>query len=73
MRRTVTSIAATFTVLSILVGSLALAQDDLQPEIFLPQVRHEFGKVFEQEKYEHDFVVKNRGKADLVIEKVKPG
>ena len=74
MRRTVAGCAAFFTVLSILVAPLVMAEDgDLQPEIFLPQLRHDFGKVFEQEKYEHDFVVKNRGKADLVIEKVKPG
>jgi hypothetical protein len=74
MRRTITSVVALLTVLSFLVGPLALAQDnDLKPEIFVPQLRHDFGKVFEQEKYVHDFVVKNRGKADLIIERVKPG
>lgn len=73
MSRMVTSVAALITVLSILAGSLVSAQDDLKPEIYLPQLRHDFGKVFERDKYEHDFVVKNRGKADLIIEKVKPG
>lgn len=73
MRRMVILSAGFFAVLSMLTGPLALAQDDLTPKIHLPQIRHDFGKVFEQEKFEHDFIVKNTGKADLVIEKVKPG
>lgn len=78
MRRMVMSVLALTAVFSLLAGPVARAQDEKstdgnKPEIFLPELRHDFGKVFEQEKYEHDFVVKNRGKADLVIEKVKPG
>jgi len=49
-----------------------LAQD-LQPTIVIPKIRHDFGSVFEMEKYEYDFVVRNTGKADLLIEEVKPG
>ena len=30
-------------------------------------------KLFEQEKYEYSFVVRNRGTAELLIEDVKPG
>jgi hypothetical protein len=58
----------------ILMAATVLAQEEeLKPEIFVPQIRHDFGKVFEQDKYEHDFIIQNRGKADLIIEKVKPG
>jgi hypothetical protein len=63
--------AGLFAVLLMAVG--VWAEEELKPEIFLPQIRKDFGKVFEQEKYEHDFIVRNRGKADLVIQKVKPG
>ena len=61
---------------SFLLSGLAvvLAQDEgLKPSIFIPKMRHDFGKVFEKETYMYSFVVTNRGKADLVIEKVKPG
>lgn len=83
MKRMVVSILALTAVFSIFAGPVARAQDkkaqddksqnENKPEIFLPELRYDFGKVFEQEKYEHDFVVKNRGKADLVIDRVKPG
>jgi hypothetical protein len=57
-----------------LVCNLAAAfADELQPSMFIPKMRHDFGNVFEQEKFEYDFVVKNRGKADLIIQNVKPG
>ena len=71
MRRMIFLSLFALAVFSMAAG--VVAQDDLQPEIFLPQIRHDFGKVFEQETYEHDFIVQNRGKADLVIERVKPG
>jgi len=57
-----------------LLGSFAAAMaEELQPEIIIPKMRHDFGPVYEQETYEYTFVVQNRGKADLVIESVKPG
>ena len=46
---------------------------DLQPAIMMPSIRHDFGSVFEMDKYEYTFVVRNAGKADLLIEEVKPG
>jgi len=49
-----------------------LAQD-LQPKIVIPQIRHDLGDIFELEKYEYAFVVRNTGRADLLIEEVKPG
>jgi hypothetical protein len=44
-----------------------------RPIIELPKMRQDFGNVYEQPKYDATFVVKNRGKADLIISDVKPG
>ena len=58
----------------VLLGSLAASlAEELQPEIVIPKMRHDFGEVFERETYEYSFVVQNKGKADLVLESVKPG
>lgn len=63
-----------FVVAAVLLGSLAAAMaEDPQPEIFIPKMRHDFGKVFEQKSYEYVFAIHNRGKADLVLDSVKPG
>ncbi len=51
----------------------AAQAQELAPSIVLPKTRHEFGKIFESDVYEYSFVVQNRGKADLVIDKVEPG
>ena len=58
---------------ALLAASISLADGEPQPKIHIPHVRYDFGKVFEQETYEHDFKVMNRGTADLVIADVKPG
>jgi hypothetical protein len=73
MKRMVVAGLVLSAALSFMTGPLARADEELKPAIYLPQIRYDFGKVFEQDMYEHDFVVKNRGKADLVIEQVKPG
>jgi len=73
MRQTVARLAALSTVLMLVMSVAALADEEQAPSIFIQQLRYDFGTVFEQDKYEHEFVVKNRGKADLVIDKVKPG
>jgi hypothetical protein len=44
-----------------------------RPIIEIPKMRQDFGEVFEREKFEYTFAVKNRGKADLIISDVKPG
>lgn len=51
----------------------SLGADEAKPELFMPEMRKNFGTVFEADTYDHAFVVGNRGKADLVIEDVKPG
>ncbi len=43
------------------------------PSAFLPETQYTFGSTPEGTELTHDFVVKNRGDAPLVIEKVKTG
>ena len=54
---------------------VALAQDDEEnkPSIYINELVHNLGTVFEKKIYKHIFKVENRGKADLIIERVKPG
>jgi len=59
--------------LVLLVNLATTMAQEPQPEMVIPKMRHDFGQVFEQESYEYTFVVQNKGKADLVIESVKPG
>jgi hypothetical protein len=73
MKRMIGAGLALSAVLLFVTGPLSRADEELKPSIFLPQLRHDFGQIFQQVMYEHDFVVKNRGKADLIIEQVKPG
>jgi hypothetical protein len=65
---------AMIVVAVVLLGSLAAPQaQEPQPEMVIPKMRQDFGAVFERETYEYSFIVQNRGKADLVIDSVKPG
>ena len=75
MNRIVKSGTMALLLVSFLLSvSLVFAEDDqLQPSIFIPKMRHDYGRVFEQKTYDYTFIVQNRGKADLVIESVKPG
>ena len=61
--------------LVLLVSGAVLAQDgdDLKPVIFISKMRHDFGKTFESDLFAHEFVVRNKGRADLEIDNVKPG
>jgi hypothetical protein len=54
-------------------GARATAPGGPQPAIEITTTVHDFGDIYKQDKYVHAFVVHNRGKADLVIEEVKPG
>lgn len=75
MKRLVLSgVAVVFCALWLL-GSLAVAQsdDELKPAIVIPKMRHDFGRVYEAETYTYSYPVRNQGKADLLIESVKPG
>lgn len=47
--------------------------DEKQPEIFLETTEYDGGIVYEGTTATHTFIVKNKGKGDLLIKKVKPG
>ena len=63
------------TAVMFLISALAVfaADEELQPRIYIQKMRHDFGEVFEKASFEHSFIVRNQGKADLLIENVKPG
>ncbi|NIM20234.1 MAG: hypothetical protein GTO51_08390 [Candidatus Latescibacteria bacterium] len=56
-------------------SSIALAQDSEgnQPIAYINTLVQDLGNVYEQDVYKYTFVVENRGKAELIIENVKPG
>ena len=58
--------------LAFLVTGRVIAQEPAA-KIVAPKLRHDFGVVFERDKYEYSFPVRNQGNADLVIDKVDPG
>ncbi len=60
---------------ALFLSDIALAQDEEEnkPSIYINELVHNLGTVFEKKTYRHVFKVENRGKADLIIEKVKPG
>ncbi len=49
-----------------------VANED-QPEIFIETSEHDAGEVYEGTEVNHSFIVKNKGKGELRINKVKPG
>lgn len=55
------------------IGAAGSVRSQGQPKIDIPETRHDLGRVFEQKQYIHDFIVFNRGDAELVIENVRPG
>lgn len=75
MAKIVKSALAALLISAVFLAGVVVASDqDLpQPKIFIQKMRHDYGKTYEQEKYEYNFVVQNKGKADLVIDNVKPG
>lgn len=56
------------------ISAIASASDEEnQPVMVLQEMKYDLGKIFEQDTYNHVFIVKNTGKADLIINNVKPG
>jgi hypothetical protein len=43
------------------------------PEAVLPEAEYRFGTTIEGETVRHDFILRNKGKTDLKIEKIKTG
>jgi hypothetical protein len=44
-----------------------------QPKIVVPEPTYKFEQVLEGAEVLHDFVIQNKGTAQLIIKKVKPG
>lgn len=66
--------AAVLLVLVLVLAGAGGAQDNgPSPIAEFSETTFDFGEVFEQAEYAHVFVVRNKGKADLLIEDVKPG
>ncbi len=59
-------------VAGLVLGASGSARSQGQPKIDIPETRHDFGRVFERKQYIHEFMVYNRGDADLVINNVRP-
>ncbi|MDH4037077.1 MAG: DUF1573 domain-containing protein [Candidatus Krumholzibacteria bacterium] len=72
MNRAVTA-AVLVGVLLIVAGAIGAQDNGQHPVAEFVETTFDFGEVFEQAEYRHVFVVRNRGKADLLIEDVKPG
>jgi hypothetical protein len=67
-------VAASLLVAVVLfLAGAGAAQDKAKPLAEFSELTFDFGEVFEQAQYAHTFTVRNRGKADLIIEDVKPG
>ena len=60
-------------ILLVVAGSIGAQSNGPQPVAEFKETTFDFGEVFEQAEYRHIFVVRNAGKADLLIEDVKPG
>lgn len=76
MRRLIRGAALAAFVLTALLATLAWAQEQApgpQPNCLIEELRHDMGEVFEQERYIHEFKVKNIGDANLEIVSVRPG
>ncbi len=43
------------------------------PSLFMAEITHDFGEVDEGVEVAHEFIVENKGNADLAISKVTPG
>lgn len=53
--------------------SVVVAQDDGKPNAVIEETAVDLGQIYEQEKYTHEYTIKNTGNAKLYVTKVKPG
>lgn len=60
-------------IMAILLGSVALAGAEGAPVFMSPEPVYEFSPVLEGSEVVHDFIVRNTGTAELVIDRVKTG
>ncbi len=54
------------------VTALSAESPPVMPKIWVASALHNYGDVLKGEKILHAFVIKNQGKADLIIEKAEP-
>lgn len=54
-------------------GGCLAAENTSVPSAEFPEKVFDFGTVLEGKEVTHDFVVRNRGASELLIENVKPG
>jgi len=47
-------------------------QTHAQPKIVIPEPVYDFGLATEGQEVKHDYIVRNEGNADLIIENVSP-
>ncbi len=73
MRYTTLSMVAVLFCLALLVTVSFGAQNDAEPSVFFPETGYEFLPVLEGTKVVHDFVIQNKGTAELNVEQVKTG
>ena len=60
-----------FVAVAFLVFSVS-AQEHKNPSASFETMQKDLGEVYESDKYNHTFIVKNVGGADLEIKRVKP-
>jgi hypothetical protein len=61
-------------ILLFLVSVVAAQEnEENQPAAFIKELSHDMGTIYERDSYVHKYIVQNTGKADLIIESVKPG
>lgn len=73
MRYTTLSVVAILFCLALLGTGSFGAQNDAEPSVFFPETGYEFLPVLEGTKIVHDFVIQNKGTAELSVEQVKTG
>ena len=71
------NIAISFLVVGLLLGANLVAANDLTAEqapiAYIPESGYEFADVVEGSTVLHEFIIQNKGGAELKIEKVRTG
>jgi hypothetical protein len=73
MKWSALSVALVGVGLALLIPVCVAAQNNTEPSVFLPATSHEFAAVLEGTKVVHDFIIQNKGTAELKVEQVKTG
>jgi hypothetical protein len=63
----------TLTIICFLLLPLIAGAKGGSPTAVLPEVHYRFGTAIEGQTVRHDFILLNKGSADLTIEKIKTG